>query len=279
MAQEVSLTALVAEKLAAFDQLQPEFEESFQYLQDMQGQRRFAEVPVAATVRYLLALWVCERKDYLLSVHRTMGRYEGRRALEMLRDWQAGETAGVVDFLRSKLDAMPFGDITRQLEAARKQEGTSPLAERLAHGRLVLLHRGMNLFQALEPLFTLPEKALLAEVRDACMRYGHQPPQIAEQLAALETPLYRYVPHPMLVQRNMLVMDQLGVRLTRSAADRPGKRSWLVAEPTLPASPYAEQVISGYVDMTSPRYNNLTDYRFFHQPPPPTDAPATDTVG
>ena len=131
----------------------------------------------------------------------------------------------------------------------------------------------MNLFQALEPLFTLPEKALLAEVRDASMRYGHQPPQIAEQLAELGTPLYRYVPHPTLVQRNMLVMDRLGVRLTRSAADQPGKRSWLVTEPTLPASPYAEQVISGYVDMTSPRYNNLTDYRFFHQPPP-TDTPA-----
>ena len=94
MAQDVSLAALVAEKLAAFERLQPEFEESFQYLQDMQGQQRFAEVPVASTVRYLHALWVCERKDYLLSVPRTMGRYEGRRALEVLRDWQAGETAG-----------------------------------------------------------------------------------------------------------------------------------------------------------------------------------------
>jgi hypothetical protein len=266
MAQETLLAVLVAEKLAAFERLQPEFEESFQYMQDMQGQRRFTDVPVAASVRFLHALWVCECKDRLLSVPRTMGRYEGQRALELLRDWQAGETAGVVAFLQRKLDTLPFGEITRQVEMTRRQEGGSPLAERLEHGRLVLLHRGMNLLEALEAIFTLPEKALLAEVREASAHYEHRPEQIAEQLAGLDAPLYKYIPHPMLAQRNMLVMDRLGARLISGAADQPGRRSWRVAESTLPSRAYAEQVISGYVDMTSSRHNNFSDYRFFYQP-------------
>ncbi len=266
MAQDLPLAALVEEKLAAFDRLQPEFEISFQYVQEVQGQLRFTAFPVAASARYLHALWVCECKDRLLSVPRTMGRYEGRRSLELLREWQAGATAGVVSFLQQKLDTLPFGEITRQLEETRRQEGESLLAERLAHGRLVLLNRAMNLCQALEPLFTLPEKALLAEVRDACAQVGHQPEQIAAQLAALETPLYAYVGHPLLARRNMLVMDRLGVSLSSAAADQPERRSWLVAESTLPARPFAEQMIGGYVDMTSTRHNNFSDYRFFYQP-------------
>ncbi len=271
--QDTSLAALVAEKLAAFERLQPEFEASFQYVQDVQGQRRFATFPVAASARFLHALWVCERKDGLLSVPRTMGRYEGRRALELLHDWQTGETAGVVEFLQRKLDTLPFGQLTRQLETVRRQEGASPLAERLAHGRLVLLNRGMNLHRALEPLFTLPEDALLEEVWAACAEYGHQPGQIDEQLAELDSPLYRCVPHPLLARRNMLIMDQLGIRLTSDIADQPGRRSWWVAEATLPASPYAEQVIRGYVDMTSTRHNNFSDYRFIHQPVAVAGAP------
>jgi hypothetical protein len=276
MAQSTALAALVAEKLAAFERLQLEFEASFQYVQDVQGQRPFASLSIADAVRYLHALWVCECKDYLLSVPRTMGRYEGRQCLGLLLDWQAGEMAGVVMFLQRKLDTLPFGALTRQLETVRRQEGASPLAERLEHGRLVLLNRGMNLLQALRPLFTLPEKALLAEVREACAHYGHQPEQIEAQLAELDTALYKYAPHPALAQRNMRVMDQLGVQLTADTVDQPGQRSWLVAEPTLPTRPYAEQVISGYVDMTSTRHNNFSDYRFFHQPSvvdvPPAEA-------
>jgi hypothetical protein len=148
----------------------------------------------------------------------------------------------------------------------------------LEHGRLVLLNRGLNLLQALRPLFTLPGKALLAEVRDACAQVGHEPEQIAAQLAELETALYKNVPHPLLVQRNMLVMGQLGVRLTADTADQPGQRSWLVAAPTLPTHPYAEQVISGYVDMTSTRHNNFSDYRFFYQPAS-VDAPSAEAGG
>jgi hypothetical protein len=278
MAQDLPLAVLVGEKLAAFDRLQSEFEVSFQYVQEVQGQRRFAAFSVAASVRYLHALWVCECKDGLLSVPKTIERYEGRRALELLRDWQAGETAGVVAFLQRKLDTLPFGEITRQLEETRRQEGDSPLAERLAHGRLVLLNRGMNLHQALEPLFTLPEKALLAEARDACARSGHRPEQIAAQLAALDTPLYSYIAHPLLARRNMLVMDRLGVSLSSAAADQPGRRSWRVAEPQLPIKPFAEQVIASYVDMTSIRHNNFSDYRFFYQPVP-ADVPAAEAGG
>jgi hypothetical protein len=116
MVQSTSLAMLVAEKLAAFERLQPEFETSFQYVQAVQGQRPFGNFSIADTVRYLDALWVCERKDGLLSVPRTLGRYEGRQCLELLRDWQAGETTGVVLFLQRKLDTLPFGELTRQLE-------------------------------------------------------------------------------------------------------------------------------------------------------------------
>jgi hypothetical protein len=275
MAQSTALAALVAEKLAAFERLQPEFEASFHYAQNVQGQQAAISFSVADTVHYLHALWVCERKDGLLSVPRSMGRYEGRQCLGLLRDWQAGETAGVVMFLQRKLDTLPFGELTRQLEMVRRQEGNSPLAERLEHGRMVLLNRGMNLLQALKPIFTLPERALLVEVRDACAKYGHQPEQIAAQVAELETTLYKHVPHPSLAQRNMQVMDRLGVQLTADSADQPGQRSWLVAESTLPTRPYAEQVISGYVDMTSTRHNNFSDYRFFYQPAA-VDAPSAE---
>lgn len=272
MAKEMALPPLIDEKLAAFERLQPEFESSFQYVQEVQGQRRFPALAVDAAVRYLHALWVCECKDRLLSVPRTIGRYEGRRCLELLRDWQAGMAADVVNFLQRKLDTLPFADITRQLEAIQQQGSANALAERLAHGRMVLLNRGMNLLHALDPLFSLPVEKLVAEVRAACARYGHQPDQIAEQLAELEAARYAYTPHPALARRNMLIMDQLGVRITADDADQPGRRSWRVAEPTLPASPYAQQVIAGYVDMTSLRHNNFSDYRFIYHPDPENTA-------
>ncbi len=268
MTEDMALPLLIAEKLSAFERLQPEFEASFQYVQEVQGQRRFPAFEVDASARYLHSLWVCECKDRLLSVPQTMARYEGRRCLELLRDWQAGEVAEVVAFLQRKLDTLPFADITRQLETLRSQGEANPLVGRLEHGRLVLLNRGMNLLHALDPLFLLPAEKQREEVRAACARYGHQPDQIAAQLAELEAAPYAFVPHPALARRNMLIMDHLGARITADAADQPGHRSWRVAGPTLPASPYAQQVIAGYVDMTSPRHNNLTDYRFLYQPEP-----------
>jgi hypothetical protein len=60
---------LAQQKLAAVEQLQPECEASFRFVQEVHGQRRFAAVPVAETVFSLHALWVCERKDRLLSVY------------------------------------------------------------------------------------------------------------------------------------------------------------------------------------------------------------------
>jgi hypothetical protein len=59
---------LAEQKLAAFEQLQPEFEARFRFVQEVHGQRRFAAFPVASTVSYLHALWVCECKDRLLNV-------------------------------------------------------------------------------------------------------------------------------------------------------------------------------------------------------------------
>lgn len=268
MTEIQALPARIAEKLAAFDTLEPEFEASFRYVQDVQGQRRFAEIPIVATVRYLHALWICERKDRLLSVPQTVDRYEGRRCLELLRQWHIGESADVVTFLQRKLDALPFGEITRQLEAARRQTNASHLAQRLEHGRLVLLNRGFNLHTALEPLFTLPEDQMREQVRSACQEYGHTPLQIEEQRQMLQSPLYAFVRHPALAQRNMVVMDRLGIQVTGGDADQPGNRSWTVARPTMPSGPYAEQVIRGYVPLTAPQHNNPAGVRFTDRPEP-----------
>ena len=266
MVEERALPALIAEKLAAFDGIEPEFEASFQYVQDVQGQRRFPTFPIAATVRYLHALWVCERKDQLLSVPRTIQRYEGRRCLELLRQWHGGESADVVAFLQRRLDGLPFAEITRQLEAARSQQSASGLAQRLRRGRIVLLNRSFNLHQAFDPLFTLPETELVAEVRAACAEYGHTPVQIEAQLEDLGSRVYAYVRHPALAQRNMVVMDRLGVRVTADASDRPDRRPWKVAQPTGLSGPLAEQVIDGYVPLTAPRHNNLAGVRFVDRP-------------
>jgi hypothetical protein len=47
---------LAEQKLAAFERLQPEFEASFRFIQEVHGQRRFATFPVAEMVHYLHAL-------------------------------------------------------------------------------------------------------------------------------------------------------------------------------------------------------------------------------
>lgn len=142
------------------------------------------------------------------------------------------------------------------------------LVERLEYGRLVLLNRGMNLLQALEPICTLPEQRLLEEVRAACAHYGHQPDQIRQQLIELEAARSAFVLHPALAQRNMRVMDQLGVQITTDAPDQPGQRTWRVAKRTMPEGPYAEQVIRGYVALTSTWQNNPIGRRFLDVPMP-----------
>src|SRR6266702_3954519 len=98
---------LINRKLQAFEQLQAEFEASFRFVQNVHGQLRFASFPIADSVRYLHALWVCECKDRLLSIYKNIRRYDGHYCLELLQHWQDGNTADVVDFLNRKLDMLP----------------------------------------------------------------------------------------------------------------------------------------------------------------------------
>lgn len=273
MVEEAALPPVVAEKLATFEHLQPEFEASFRYIQDVQGQRRFPIFPLDAAVRYLHALWVCDCKDRLLSVPRTIERYEGERCLELLQRWQAGEVTEVVEFLQRKLDSQLFSVLTRQIETLQRQEdesasalGEGTLIKRLKHGRLILLNRAMNLMQALEPIFTLPPQRALAEVQAACAQYGHQPEQIKQQMTMLQTDLYAFVAHPALARSNMLEMNKLGIQVMSDTADQPGQRSARVAAPTMPDRPYAEEVINGYVEMTSLLHNNLSVHQFVSLP-------------
>ncbi|HKB46172.1 MAG TPA: hypothetical protein VKC57_00650, partial [Ktedonobacterales bacterium] len=82
------INELARQKLAAFEGLTPEFGRCFLFVQDMHGQRRFPAIPIDLTVRYLHALWVCELKDRLLCVPKTIQRYEGAKALALMRQWQ-----------------------------------------------------------------------------------------------------------------------------------------------------------------------------------------------
>lgn len=257
---------IAKQKSEAFEQMQPEFEASFCFVQEVHGQQRFSSFPVAETVRYLHALWVCECKDRLLSMYKNIVRYEGQQCLTLLHSWQEGETADVVAFLHRKLDGLPFAELTRQIQQASIGMDDAGLLRRLVHGRLILLNRAMNLMQALNAIFALSDDDLRGEVRAACAHYGHRPDQIEHQLAEMESPLYCYVPHPLLAQRTMAIMNTLGRHLTILPTDRPGERSWKVAEPTKAPRPFAEQVIAGYLELVSPTHNNPKGYRFIDRP-------------
>ena len=257
---------LIQQKLETFERLQPEFEASFQFVQQVHGQKRFSSFPVAYSVRYLHARWVCECKGRLLSVQRTVKEYEGKLCLQLLRKWQEGDTASVVAFLYRKLDMLPLPDITQQIQEARRSSQDDGLVQRLEHGRLVMLNRGMHLMLALDAIFALNEGELFQEVQAACEQYGHLPQQIEEQLEQMDSVLYSYVPHQVLAQRNMLVMNKLGVDVLSRPLDLPGKRSWRVVPPTEPLSPFAEHVVEGYQELTSPLHNNLKADRFIDRP-------------
>jgi hypothetical protein len=250
-ASDEARETLVREKLNAFARLRPEFETSFLFVQQVQGQERFASFPVEMTVRYFHALWICDCKDRLLSVPKTIERYEGERCLQLLRGWQEGETAEVVAFLQRRLDAMPFADLTRQIQETGRQAraGQDLLQRRLRHGRSVLLNRVMNLLQALDAIFALDEEALSEQVRAACQRYGHAPEQIEAQLAEWHSPLYACLPHPLLARENMLVMNRLGAR----SCLQQERRLWGEARPQDEAGPRALVLIDGYRDLTSTR--------------------------
>lgn len=273
MAVTAQVPELVQQKLAAFGSIQAEFEQCFHFQQEVHGQKRFSSFPVGKIVYYLHALWLCERKDRLLSVYKNIGRYDGKRCLELLRDWQDGQNAPVVAFLTQKLDMLSFADITAQIEEARRQRANEALARRLEHGRLVLLNRGMNLVHALEAIFSLSEEALLAEVRPACEQYGHTPAQIEEQMADLESPLYTYRLHQLLARRNMTVMNKLDVDVLVQNADLPGERSWRVRPSTEPLAPFADHVIDGYLPLLAPIHNNLRGVRFIDRIEPDVRTP------
>lgn len=257
---------VVSQKLTAFEQLQGEFEISFRFVQDVHGQRRFGTFPVDHIVRYLHSLWVCERKERLLSIYKNIGRYEGRYCLELLRDWQGGDSADVVAFLQRKLDTMPFADLTRQIQEAQKKDGDYGLEQRLLHGRLTLLTRGMNLLHALAAMFVRSSEELVKEVQAACEHYEHTPPQIAQQLEQMDAPIYAYIPHQLLANRNMIVMNKLGASIMSRPADLPGNRSWRVLEPLEPLRPFAEHIIFDYQPLFAPFYNNIRGVRFVDRP-------------
>lgn len=122
--------------------------------------------------------------------------------------------------------------------------------------------------QALDAIFAPPEDELMIEVQMACSQYGHDPSQIEKQLAEMDTPLYSYVPHRSLAQLNIALMNKLGVDVMTRPSDAPGQRSWRVVEPSEPPGPYAEHIIAGYVELTSPLHNNITAVRFVDRPEP-----------
>ncbi len=252
---QAPVPCIIADKQIAFERLSRDFQASFAYIQNVQGQQWFPSFSVASTVHYLHALWICECKDLLLSVSRTASRYDGRRALELLRSWQEGETADVVAFLEHRLVLASFADITNCMQAAMRSEDKMWL-RRLEHGRVVLVNRAWNRALALADIFELSPESLSHQVSAACAHYGHTVQQIEAQLTYLQTPLYASVRHPALATLNMVLMNALGVRVANNSADRPGLRTSRVQAPTLSHPPYAEQVIGSVTTLASRRPNN-----------------------
>jgi hypothetical protein len=267
MASTFAAEKLAKQKLEAFEQLQSEFEASFHFVQQLHGQRRLSTFPVVESVHYLHALWICECKDRLLSIYKNIERYEGRYCLNLLQRWQEGDSTDVIAFLHAKLDGFPFVELTQQImDAKTTRSADDGFVRRLIHGRQTLLNRSMNLMHALDAIFILPEDVLEFEVRDACAIYGHTHSQVEQQLAELLEPIYSYVPHKLLAQRNMLVMNKLGIDVMTLPTDRPGERSWKVEVPTEPMSSFAMQTIDGYLELVSPTHNNPKRDRFIDRP-------------
>ncbi|HEU5439899.1 MAG TPA: hypothetical protein VFU88_11470 [Ktedonobacterales bacterium] len=267
---------VVDAKLKAFETIEEEFKRCFRYVQDVHGERRFEAFPVAATAQYLHALWVCDQKDHLLSVPKTIRRYEGKLCLELLRTWQEGDSVPVVEFLNRKLDMLPLADLAREVQQAGAG-GDPAVVRRLRHGRETLLNRAFNLYRALDAIFALEPDTLREHVRAACRDAGHTPDEIAAQLATIEaSPDYTFVRHPALARQNMLVMNALGVAITDNVSDRPGDRTDRVAPPTMPAAPYAQVTILGAMTLCSMTWNNPR-HSDLANPPETIDSP--DVLG
>ena len=118
----------------------------------------------------------------------------------------------------------------------------------------------------LDALFALPEDVLFRSVSEACVQYGHLPGQIAAQLEEMQSPLYSFVPHQLLAQRNMQIMNKLGVNVVQKSADFPGERSSRVSKSTEALPPFAEHIVQGYQELTAPWHNNIMRKRFVDRP-------------
>ncbi|HEX9036568.1 MAG TPA: hypothetical protein VF808_06205 [Ktedonobacterales bacterium] len=237
------MTTLARRKLRAFARTEAEFISGFRFVEDVHGLRRFSAFSVSDIVRYLHALYVCECKDHLLSVPLTATRYEGARALELLRGWQEGDTASVIAFIHRRLDDLPFAELTRAIDGSRRA-GDQPAADRLTSGRAILLNRLFTLALALDALFAQAPDRLISEIQAEARRLGHTRAEIGHQLASLRGDLYRYAPHPALARRNMLLMNSAGLRITDTDGDRPGERTHRVEPGAAPIAPYAEAPIA-----------------------------------
>jgi hypothetical protein len=245
-----AIDELSARKLTAFARIEDEFIASFSFVQEVHGQRRFAAFPLANTVRYLHALYLCECKDRLLGIFKDVRRYEGERCLELLRGWQEGHTAEVVAFVHRKLDNQPFAEVSEQIEETART-GDLASAHRLASGRVVLLNRNFNLSHALDAMFALEPEQLRTEVRALCAQAGHAPEEIARQLAELRSEVYAYASSAALARRNMLVMNRIGSHILKTDGDRPGERTNRVRPPASAAPPSAEETIPSEMTLVS----------------------------
>jgi hypothetical protein len=251
MVTEIMLPELVTQKLKAFEQIQVEFEIGFLFIVNVHGKQRFSSLTVSDVVRYLHALWMTNQRTGLLSVSKSIKIYEGLYCLDLLQRWQQdGDTAQVVDFLYRKLDGVSCVEITRQIHAAKHLHLTAIQVQRLQHGRAILVNRSMNLIVMLDALFSLSEEDLATAVNVACALYGHLPEQIEQQRIAMQSPLYAYVPHQVLAERNMRVMNTLGQAIVADPADQPAQRSAQIQAPQVEASVWAETVLPDYLSLS-----------------------------
>jgi hypothetical protein len=260
-----------ARKLTEFARIEDEFIASFIFVQEVHGQRRFDSFSLEHIVRNLHALYICELKDRLLSVMNTVDRFEGERCLRLLRDWQEGATAEVITFIHRKLDNLPFGEVSRQIERSARS-GDAQTASRLAAGRVVLLNRNFNLSHALHAIITPEPEQLRAEVVALCAQLDHTPTALDQQIASLRTDLYAYAPSPALARRNMLLMNRLGVQVADAAGVRPPLApaeegvDRAITPVAQPAPPYAQEIIPGVMTLVSLNWIGVSRL------PPPSSA-------
>jgi hypothetical protein len=264
--QSTNTTELVEQKLAAFERIQEEFEANFLFIGNVHGRQRFPETTVADIVHYLHARWIDECKTSLLSVAKTVKEYDGRYCLELLKRWQQeGDVAGVVEFLYRKLETRTVVDVAREVQLVSRTPGKEAILRGMLNGRRLMINRGFNLLHFIDTLFQLSPDELADEVHKACRQYQHLPTQIERQLAEMDTALYSYVPHQLLAQRNMQVMN----RLLEDTAEQPGnlpsehteysgntQHAEAIDEKEGLEAPLAEGLIEGYHDMTSTSVNN-----------------------